>query len=97
MTEPSHQAMLRTSIAPTQPTTPTSGSASASRTRRAEVGIDDLGVLVDEHERLEVVAPGGLVEQRVVAREQIEPIEGMRETSESGSAARRMPGSAQRR
>ena len=29
VTDPSHHAMLRTPIAPTQPTTPTSGSASA--------------------------------------------------------------------
>ncbi len=32
VTEPSHQAMLRTPIAPTQPTRPTSGSARAART-----------------------------------------------------------------
>ena len=55
MTEPSHQAMLRTPIAPAQPTIATSGSASASRTLAQKSGIHDLGVLVDEHERLEVV------------------------------------------
>ena len=56
MTEASHQAIERTPTAPTQPTRPTSGSASAPRTTRADVGVDELGVLVDEHERLEVVA-----------------------------------------
>ena len=55
MTDASHHAMLRTPTAPTQPTTPTSGSASASPDDRAEVRIDDLRVLVDEHQRLEVL------------------------------------------
>ena len=35
----------------------------------AQVRVDDLGVLVHEHERLEVVARRGAVEQRVVAAE----------------------------
>src|SRR2546430_1015267 len=33
----------------------------------AEVGIDDLGVLVDEDQRLQVIERGGLVEDEVVA------------------------------
>ena len=37
--------------------------------RRAEVGADDLGVLMHEHERLQVVERRGAVEQRVVALE----------------------------
>ena len=53
---------------------------------RAEVAIDDLGVLVDEHERLEVVALGDRVEHQVVAAE-IEPAAAVGNTSESGSAA----------
>ena len=60
----------------------------------AQVGVDDLGVLVHEHERLEVVALGGPVERRVVAW--IEPI-AAHVAHESASAARPMPGSAQRR
>ena len=35
----------------------------------AEVRVDDLGVLVDQHERLELVELRGLLEQRVVAAE----------------------------
>ena len=73
VTEPSHQAMLRTPIAPTQPTTPTSGSLSACRSLAHEAGIDDLGVLVDEHERLEVVALGERVEHEVVAERRSSP------------------------
>jgi hypothetical protein len=43
VTEPSHQAMLRTPSAPMQPATPTSGSASTSRTfaqkRRSTISV----------------------------------------------------------
>ena len=46
VTAPSHQAMLRTSIAPAQPTSATSGSCERLAHLRDEVRIDDLGVLV---------------------------------------------------
>ena len=50
--------MLRTPTAPTQPTTPDVRVGERLARPRAEVGVDDLRVLVDEHERLEVVACG---------------------------------------
>ena len=78
--------MLRTPIAPTQPTTPTSGSRSACRSLATEVGVGDLGVLVDEHERLEVVALGDRVEDEVVGAKQ-RARGGVAHDLESGSAA----------
>ena len=61
--------MLRTPIAPTHPTTATSGSASVVRIVAHRSRLDDFRVLVHEHQHLEVIVRGGAVEQRVVARE----------------------------
>ena len=78
MTEASHQAMLRTPIAPTQPDDADLGVGQGARGRSAQKsGVDDLGVLVDEHERLEILAAGELVEQRVVGARRSSPSEGI--------------------
>ena len=82
--------MLRTPTAPAQPTIATSGSLERLPHLRGEVGVDDLGVLVDEDQRLEVVAVR-LVEQQVVVAEQ-EPTARRAMISESGSAASSIPG-----
>ena len=69
MIEPSHQAMLRTSTAPAQPTIATSGSAERGAHLVDEIGVLDLGVLVDQDERLDVVAVLDLVDDQVVVAE----------------------------
>ncbi len=61
----------------------------------AEVGVHDLGVLVDEDERLEPVELRGPLEEQVVVAED-RPGGAVHEDRESGSAARRIPGSANR-
>ena len=84
--------MLRTPTAPTQPTTPTSGIGErVAQPWRRSRRVDDLGVLVDEHERLEVVAVGDRVHDQVVAAEDRARRRRWARTSESGSAARRIP------
>ena len=55
VTEPSHHAMLRTPIAPMHPATADVGIAERLAHLGAELGVDELGVLVHEHERLEVL------------------------------------------
>ena len=83
--------------APTQPTTPTSGSRSARAQLGAEVRARELGVLVQRGRaprgrRARRRCPGSGCSER-----KIEPAAALAITSESGSAARRIPGSAKRR
>ena len=87
--------MLRTPTAPTQPDEADVGIAQGVPDHRNRSGGDDLGVLMDQHQRLEIVAPGEPVEQRVVGTKD-GPAAGVASITESASAARLMPGSAHR-
>ena len=84
--------MLRTPVAPAQPATATSGSRSAARTLRAEAGVVDLDVLVDEHERLEVVARARPRRAAGCSCGRSRRPRRTRTIAEPGSAARLMPG-----
>ena len=63
---PSHHASPVTPRAPTGPAIATDGSASARAHAGAEVVVEQLAVLVHEHERLEVVVAGEVLERLVV-------------------------------
>ena len=69
VTEPSHHAMLRTPSAPMQPGDGDLRVGERLAHLGAEARVDELGVLVDEHERLEVLERGRLVEDQVVGAE----------------------------
>ena len=81
-------------VAPTHPTTATEGSVKLPAAARRKLLVEQLRVLVHDHERLEVLQAGGAVQQQVVAGA-TEPDAACASTTESGSAARLIPGPAQ--
>ena len=85
--------MLRTRLAPGAPRHADLGIGERGANLGAERGVDDLGVRVDQDQRLQLVAGRGCVENQVVAAAGGSTAANAN-TSESGSDARRTPGSA---